>query len=57
LQLADLVLDTAPYGAARLNAPLFDVVSYTRALESLLSTMWSRHRAGLPRAAIDTVAG
>ena len=42
---------------ARLNAPLFDVVSYTRALESLLSTMWSRHRAGLPRAAIDTVVG
>lgn len=40
----------------RLKSPLFDVVSYTRALESLFQTMWTRYRAGLPHAAIDTVS-
>lgn len=37
----------------RASAPLFDVIAYTRALESLFFAMWTRHRAGLPHAAID----
>ncbi|WP_245411999.1 UDP-N-acetylglucosamine-peptide N-acetylglucosaminyltransferase [Methylocella silvestris] len=37
---------------ARLTAPLFDVGAYTRALEALFETMWSRRRGGLPAAAI-----
>lgn len=36
----------------RLNAPLFDVEAYTRAIEALFATMWLRHRNGLPRTAI-----
>lgn len=32
------------------------MVSYTRALESLFGTMWSRYHSGMPRVAIDTVA-
>lgn len=38
----------------RLTAPLFDVVGYTRSLETLYSTMWARHLAGLPPHAIET---
>jgi predicted O-linked N-acetylglucosamine transferase (SPINDLY family) len=32
--------------ANRLTAPLFDIEAYTRDLEVLFETMWSRHRAG-----------
>jgi predicted O-linked N-acetylglucosamine transferase (SPINDLY family) len=37
----------------RALAPLFDVVAYTRHLESLYSQMWARHALGLPPQAID----
>jgi predicted O-linked N-acetylglucosamine transferase (SPINDLY family) len=36
----------------RLSAPLFDVKSYTLALESLYARMWERFRLGLPPAAV-----
>jgi predicted O-linked N-acetylglucosamine transferase (SPINDLY family) len=37
----------------RLTVPLFDVASYTRALESLYEIMWRRRRSGGPRANIN----
>jgi predicted O-linked N-acetylglucosamine transferase (SPINDLY family) len=37
----------------RLTVPLFDVASYTRALESLYEIMWRRRCAGGPRANIQ----
>ena len=39
----------------RLTAPLFNVAAYTRALEDLYETMWSR-RAGVTHGAIWTAA-
>jgi predicted O-linked N-acetylglucosamine transferase (SPINDLY family) len=36
----------------RSSAPLFDVKSYTLAIESLYEKMWERHSAGFPPAAI-----
>jgi len=38
----------------RLATPLFDVAAYTRALEDLYQTMWTRHRIGAVRSAIWT---
>jgi len=44
----------ARLAAQRMDAPLFDVVSYAASLESLFTQMWGRHREGLPPQAIDT---
>jgi predicted O-linked N-acetylglucosamine transferase (SPINDLY family) len=41
----------------RLTAPLFDVASYTRALESLYEIMWRRRCAHRPRANIQAFEG
>lgn len=38
--------------STHLTAPLFDVIAYTHALESLYETMWSRCRVGSGRSAI-----
>lgn len=51
-----LVALRAQLAAQRLSAPLFDVQSYTRALEALYRGMWERHAAGLPPQALDVLA-
>ena len=51
-QPAVLARSKAKLANNRLNAPLFDVEAYTRAIEALFATMCLRHRDGLLRAAI-----
>lgn len=50
LRCADL---RAKLAANRLTTALFDVYAYTRALESLFETMWSRRLAGASPGVID----
>lgn len=53
----DLLARTRTQLAAnRLDSPLFDILRYTRNLESLYYTMWRRYRSGEKPAAIGTAA-